>query len=140
MNENLIRQAAVLLHDVLEFDQPADAKMSAFFRSNRDLGNKDRAFIAESVYGVVRRLRYLSTVTANDENDPDDARKLILAWLLRVQGRSLRDLDETLTEQQKEWAVTIKRNRQKVYHLQYKQMCVIGCGKSWRNSMVKKRR
>lgn len=108
MNENLIRQAAVLLSDILDFDAPADAKMSAFFRDNRDLGNKERAFIAESVYGVIRRLRYLSTITANAEDDPDDARKLILAWLLRVQGRSLRDIDSMLNEQQKEWAISIK--------------------------------
>ena len=108
MNEHLIRQAAMLLTDMLEFDKPADAKMSAFFRNNRELGNKERAFIAESVYGVIRRLRYLSMLTGNDENDPDDARKLILAWLLRVQGRSLRELDAILTEQQKEWAVEIK--------------------------------
>jgi 16S rRNA (cytosine967-C5)-methyltransferase len=108
MNEHLIRQAAMLLTDMLEFDRPADAKMSAFFRNNRDLGSKERAFIAESVYGVIRRLRYLSVVTGNEDNDPDDARKLILAWLLRVQGRSLRELDAILTEQQKEWAVEIK--------------------------------
>lgn len=108
MNETLIRQAAMLLNNVLDFDKPADAKMREFFRDNRELGNKDRAFIAESVYGVVRRLRYLSAVTANAEDDPDDARKLILAWLLRVQGRSLRELDSMLSEQQKEWAVSIK--------------------------------
>jgi 16S rRNA (cytosine967-C5)-methyltransferase len=108
MTPNLLRQAAMLLNDMLSFDKPADAKMSEFFRDNRDLGNKERAFIAESVYGVIRRLRFLSTLTANEENDPDDARKLILAWLLRVQGRSLRDLDEMLTEQQKEWAIAIK--------------------------------
>jgi 16S rRNA (cytosine967-C5)-methyltransferase len=108
MNENLIRQAAMLLSDILDFESPADAKMSAFFRNNRDLGNKERAFIAESVYGVIRRLRYLSTITANAEDDPDDARKLILAWLLRIQGRSLRDLDAMLNEQQKEWAISIK--------------------------------
>jgi len=108
MTPNLLRQAAMLLNDMLNFDKPADAKMSEFFRNHRDLGNKERAFIAESVYGVIRRLRFLSTLTANAENDPDDARKLILAWLLRVQGRSLRDLDDMLTEQQKEWAVEIK--------------------------------
>lgn len=108
MNENLIRQAAILLTDILDFERPADAMLSTFFRNNRDLGNKDRAFIAESVYGVIRRLRFLSTLTANAENDPDDARKLILAWLLRVQGRSLRDLDDVLNEQQKEWAIAIK--------------------------------
>lgn len=108
MNANLIRQAAVVLANLLDFNSPADAKLSEFFRNNRELGTKDRAFVAESVYGVLRRLRYLSTVTANEENDPDDARKLILAWLLRVQGKSIRELEPVLNEQQTEWAHTIK--------------------------------
>jgi 16S rRNA (cytosine967-C5)-methyltransferase len=108
MTPNLIRQAAVVLSNLLDFNSPADAKLGEFFRNNRDLGTKDRAFVAESVYGVLRRLRFLSTVTANEENDPDDARKLILAWLLRVQGMSIRELESVLNEQQKEWAHTIK--------------------------------
>ncbi len=108
MNANLIRQAAVVLANLLDFNSPADAKLSDFFRNNRDLGTKDRAFVAESVYGVLRRLRFLSTVTANAENDPDDARKLILAWLLRVQGKSIREMESVLNEQQTEWAHTIK--------------------------------
>jgi 16S rRNA (cytosine967-C5)-methyltransferase len=57
---------------------------------------------------VLRRLRYLSAVTANEEGDPDDARKLILAWLLRVQGKSIRELEPILNEQQTEWAQAIK--------------------------------
>jgi 16S rRNA (cytosine967-C5)-methyltransferase len=108
MNANLIRQAAVVLANLLDFNSPADAKLSEFFRNNRELGTKDRAFVAESVYGVLRRLRYLSTVTANEENDPDDARKLILAWLLRVRGKSIRELESVLSEQQTEWAHAIK--------------------------------
>jgi 16S rRNA (cytosine967-C5)-methyltransferase len=108
MTPNLLRQAAMLLTNLLDFNSPADAKLGEFFRNHRELGTKERAFVAESVYGVLRRLRYLSTVAANDEHDPDDARKLILAWLLRVQGKSLRELDEILTEQQKEWAIAIK--------------------------------
>jgi 16S rRNA (cytosine967-C5)-methyltransferase len=108
MNPNLIRQAAVVLANLLDFNSPADAKLSDFFRNNRELGTKDRAFVAESVYGVLRRLRYLSAVTANEENDPDDARKLILAWLLRVQGKSIREMELVLNEQQTEWAHTIK--------------------------------
>ena len=84
MTPNLLRQAAMLLTNLLDFNGPADTKLGDFFRNNRELGTKDRAFVAESVYGVLRRLRYLSAVTANDANDPDDARKLILAWLLRV--------------------------------------------------------
>jgi 16S rRNA (cytosine967-C5)-methyltransferase len=108
MTPNLIWQAAIVLSNLLDFNSPADAKLGEFFRNNRDLGTKDRAFVAESVYGVLRRLRFLSTVTANDENDPDDARKLILAWLLRVQGMSIRELESVLNEQQKEWAHAIK--------------------------------
>ena len=108
MTPNLLRQAAMLLTNLLDFNSPADAKLGEFFRNHRELGTKERAFVAESVYGVLRRLRYLSTVAANEENDPDDARKLILAWLLRVQGKSLRELDEILTDQQKEWAIAIK--------------------------------
>ncbi len=108
MNANLIRQAAVVLANLLDFNSPADAKLSEFFRNNRELGTKDRAFVAESVYGVLRRLRYLSTITASEDNDPDDARKLILAWLLRVQGKSIREVESVLNEQQTEWAHAIK--------------------------------
>lgn len=108
MTPNLIRQASVMLSNILEFNSPADAKLSEFFRNNRDLGTKERAFVAESVYGVLRRLRFLTTVTANDENDPDDARKLILAWMLRIQGMSIQKIEPMLNEQQLEWARSIK--------------------------------
>ena len=108
MTPNLLRQAAMLLTNLLEFNSPADAKLGEFFRNNRDLGTKERAFIAESVYGVLRRLRFLSTVAAGDGNDVDDARKLILAWLLRIEGKSIRELEPILNEQQKEWALAIK--------------------------------
>lgn len=108
MTPNLIRQAAVVLSNLLTFSGPADVKLGEFFRNHRDLGTKERAFVAEAVYGVLRRLRFLSTVTANAEDDPDDARKLILAYLLRVQGMSIRELEPMLTEQQIEWAHMIK--------------------------------
>ena len=90
MNANLIRQAAMLLSNLLDFNSPADAKLSEFFRNNRELGTKERAFVAESVYGVLRRLRYLSAITASEEGDADDARKLILAWLLLKEAITLR--------------------------------------------------
>ena len=108
MTPNLIRQAAVMLSNLLEFNSPADVKLSEFFRNNRDLGTKERAFIAESVYGVLRRLRFLSTVTATDDTDSDDARKLVLAWMLRIQGMSIQKMEPMLSEQQIEWARTIK--------------------------------
>ncbi|HZV97447.1 MAG TPA: RsmB/NOP family class I SAM-dependent RNA methyltransferase [Methylophilaceae bacterium] len=103
MNPNLLRLAGMALADVLSGTGPADVKLGWFFKQNRELGVKDRAFIAESVYGVLRRKSFLAYVA-----DGEDPRKLLLALLLRVQGMSLRDLDEALNKQQKEWAQEIK--------------------------------
>lgn len=108
MTPELLRQTAVLLSDLLLFNSPADVKIGEFFRQHRDLGTKDRAFIAETVYGVLRRLRYLTALVTLDAAEATDPRKLILALLIRVQGKSIRELESVLNEQQKEWAVAIK--------------------------------
>ena len=106
VNSNLLRLAGVVLADVLSNTGPADVKLGWFFKKNRDLGTKDRAFIAESVYGVLRRKSFLSYVS-----DGEDPRKLLVAWLVRVQGMSTRDLADSLTAQQKEWAQEIKAKK-----------------------------
>jgi len=103
INPNLLRLAAMALADVLAGSGPADAKLGWFFRQNRALGTRERAFVAESVYAVLRRRSFLAYLA-----DGEDPRKLLLAWLLRIQGMSMRDLDEVLSKQQKEWAQAIK--------------------------------
>lgn len=103
LNETLMRQAAMALATVLGPHGPADAKLSAYFRDNPKLGVKDRAFIAESVYQVLRRKRLLEYLA-----DGVDARRLLLAAQLRLQGVSLRDLGPLLNKQQTEWAHAIK--------------------------------
>jgi len=103
LNEPLLRQAAMALATVLAPHGPADAKLSAFFRENPKLGIKDRAFIAESVYQVLRRKRLLEYLA-----NGIDARRLLLAAMLRLQGISLRDLGPLLNKQQTEWAHAIK--------------------------------
>jgi 16S rRNA (cytosine967-C5)-methyltransferase len=103
MNQNLLRLASMALADVLDGGGPADVKLGQFFRQNRELGIRDRAFVAESVYGVLRRKSFLVYLA-----DGEDPRKLLLAYLLRVQGVSLRELDEALNKQQKERAQQIK--------------------------------
>lgn len=103
MNQKILRFAAIALADVLGNPGPADAKLGKFFRDHRELGNKERAWIAEAVYGVLRRRSFLSYLAGNE-----DPRRLLVAWLVRVQGNSLRELDELLNQQQKEWAHEIK--------------------------------
>ncbi len=106
IDSNLLRMTSIVLADVLSNTGPADVKLGLFFKQHRDLGTKDRAFVAESVYGVLRRKAFLMYVA--EGNDP---RKLLLAYLIRVLGTSTRDLNEVLNAQQKEWALVIKAKK-----------------------------
>ena len=51
----LIELATDLLHNVLQFDTPADRIVSDFFRTHRALGPRERHTLAETTYCVVRR-------------------------------------------------------------------------------------
>ena len=47
------------LAKVLEFKYPADAVLTRYLRAHPVLGQQDRAFVAETVFAVLRRLRLL---------------------------------------------------------------------------------
>ncbi|MFA9441495.1 RsmB/NOP family class I SAM-dependent RNA methyltransferase [Uliginosibacterium sp. sgz301328] len=94
-----LEAAADALAEVLRFQSPADGVLSAYFRSERKLGQRDRAVIAETVYGVLRHLRRVRVAAG----DAVGARKLILAWLVRFEGYSLRQLDPLLSGGERQW-------------------------------------
>ncbi len=79
----LLQLATQALDLVLDFNRPADAVLSAFFREHKKLGSHDRAFVAEAVFGVLRRYRYLSVVVP-----AANPRTLIIAWLIKMRGMS----------------------------------------------------
>jgi len=79
----LLQLATQALDLVLDFKYPADKVLSAFFRENKKLGAHDRSFIAEAVFGVLRRYRYLSVVVP-----AANPRTLVVAWLIKVRGMS----------------------------------------------------
>jgi 16S rRNA (cytosine967-C5)-methyltransferase len=83
--------AAEALGLALKCDRPADTVLHDFFGARRALGQRDRAFIADAVYGVLRRKR---TVEHLAPGAPP--RSLLLAWLARIAGVSVRDLDPLL--------------------------------------------
>jgi 16S rRNA (cytosine967-C5)-methyltransferase len=82
-----LEEAIIALRAVLPLDAPADVVLSRYFRENPMLGLKDRAFIAELVFGVLRRLRSLEAAVGKAT-----PRDLALAWLVRVQGMNQRQL------------------------------------------------
>ncbi len=87
-----IQSASQALRSVLRFDYPADSVLSRYFRDMHEIGARDRAFVAEAVYGVVRRKRTLERLCGPEAS----TRQLILAWLARVEGTTLRQLGEGL--------------------------------------------
>ena len=55
----LLDACAELVGLVIKFDHPADSVVSRYFREHRSLGPRERATLAETAYGVLRRkLRY----------------------------------------------------------------------------------
>jgi 16S rRNA (cytosine967-C5)-methyltransferase len=102
-NRKLLDAATEALSAVLRFDQPADGILSRYFREHHGLGQHDRAFVAESVFGVLRHKRTLDHVTGNA-----NARRLLLAWITRYAGVSVRDLAAGLGPAEAEWISQIK--------------------------------
>lgn len=82
-----LEAASEALGRVLRFDRPADAVLHDFFRAHRQLGQQDRAFVAESVYGVLRRKRHLERLLADST-----PRATLLVYLVRVVGTSVREM------------------------------------------------
>jgi 16S rRNA (cytosine967-C5)-methyltransferase len=103
MNKNLLHHAMQAISGALIPSGPADVKLSAYFRENKELGSADRAFIADATYAVLRRKRYLQLIAGGA-----DPFGLLMAQLLRVQGLSMRDLTAHLSPVQATRAQQIK--------------------------------
>ena len=86
----LLAHAATALAELLKFARPADQALSAYFRGHRNLGQQDRAFIAEAVFAVLRRKRSLEAAAGNAV-----PRDLVIAALVRVFGVSGRAFEAT---------------------------------------------
>ncbi len=80
MNPKALLDLAVdLLREVLRFEIPADAVVSAFFRQHRTLGSRERHALAETVYALLRE-RLLWQNMAQSGFGPLERRLVILAW------------------------------------------------------------
>jgi len=105
------------LRTVLPLEHPADTTLRYFFQNER-LGSKDRALVAETVFGVLRHrlfLEHACTLEAEPANDaPQRAhkdatpRRLGLAWLYKFGGYNLREIEPVLKHDEKAWLARVK--------------------------------
>ncbi|MDX1376596.1 MAG: RsmB/NOP family class I SAM-dependent RNA methyltransferase [Burkholderiales bacterium] len=91
MHAALLRHAEAVLGELLAFAAPADQVVSRYFRAHPALGQRDRAFIAETTFAVLRRKRSLEAAAGSAQ-----PRALLIAALVRIQGFSLRALGDRL--------------------------------------------
>jgi 16S rRNA (cytosine967-C5)-methyltransferase len=103
-NTARLREAAQLLSTVLTFDQPADAVLSRWFRETPEIGQQDRAFLAEAVFGVLRH-----KVQFDEWQPGATPRQLLLMWLTRAGGFSRRDLSALLHDDEGDWLDGLRR-------------------------------
>lgn len=103
ITEKLLDGAVAATTDMLKFSQAADGVLSTHFKVERT-GGRERAFIAETAYAVLRRKRLLERLVGADARP----RQLVLAALVRLQGYSQRQLVEAVTAREMEWLAEIK--------------------------------
>ena len=101
---SLFAHAEAVLNQLLRFDYPADAVVSHYFRDHRELGHADRAFVAETVFAVLRRGRSLEARCAGQLSD----RRLLLAALAITRNWTQRELAPVLKASEEEWLAAAK--------------------------------
>lgn len=87
MRPHHLKQSAELLAAILGGARAADKQMESYFRAHRAMGVRDRAEVAETVYGCLRHRRLLAHCAG------EDAAALVAAYLVR-EGSSARALAE----------------------------------------------
>ncbi len=97
-NDLRLADAAHALSRVLTFTYPADAVLGRYFRERHTLGQQDRAFVAEAVFGVLRRKELFDHVAPQAT-----PRQLVLLWLARIAGFSSRELTPLCKADEIQW-------------------------------------
>jgi 16S rRNA (cytosine967-C5)-methyltransferase len=88
LSRGTLRHAAAALSRLLDFAHPADETLSRYFRGHSELGQHDRAFIADSSFAVLRRLRSLAAAAGTSAPEA-----LVAAAAIKVLGLSARSLE-----------------------------------------------
>ena len=88
---------------ILPARTPADAALKHYFRDHPNLGQRDRALVADTVYAALRRRRLLEHVTPNAT-----PREIALATLVKLQGVGISQIEGAITGEERKWLGELK--------------------------------
>jgi len=88
---------------ILPARTPADAALKHFFRDHPNLGQRDRALVADTVYAALRRRRLLEHVTPNVT-----PREIALATLVKLQGVGISQIEAAISAEERKWLGELK--------------------------------
>lgn len=100
-----IEQVRSVLGEILQWEYPADATLSHWFRAHPKLGARDRGEVAEGVFDVLRHLRRYRQFAESGTGPA--ARRLAILGLASVFDRAL--LNPGLSEDEAAWLDRIQR-------------------------------
>jgi 16S rRNA (cytosine967-C5)-methyltransferase len=91
---------------VLPLNSPADVSLKLFFRDRPKLGHRDRGFIAETVYAVLRHRRMIAHLAPKAT-----PRAMTLMAMTRFQHISIGDLNTVLKRDEAQWLLDLKKKQ-----------------------------
>ena len=95
--------AVVAWHMIAPLKEPADNLLSRHFRNHHELGIHDRSFIADTLFGMLRHRRFIEHLAGSTSQ-----RRLVLAYLAKLSGLNLRELEPLLSRDEMKWLHEIK--------------------------------
>ncbi|MFI4922656.1 MAG: RsmB/NOP family class I SAM-dependent RNA methyltransferase [Burkholderiales bacterium] len=95
--------AVAAWHMVAPLKEPADNLLSRHFRNHHELGIHDRSFIADTLFGMLRHRRFIEHLAGSTSQ-----RRLVLAYLAKLSGLSLSELEPLLSRDEMKWLREIK--------------------------------
>jgi 16S rRNA (cytosine967-C5)-methyltransferase len=102
----LVARGVQALERLLEFAAPADVVLRRFFQGHPDLGRRDRAFVAETAFACLRRLRWYEHLAAGRAT-----RRLFLLAADRLEAAERRTLEPSLGAQERAWLASLREAR-----------------------------
>ena len=103
LRANQIGALASAIGELAKLDAPADALLHRFFRAHPEMGQQDRAFVAEGAFAWLRHRRSLETLAQTTA-----PARLAIAVTVRELGHSIRELQEALRPDAIEWLRAFK--------------------------------